>query len=57
LTEQCLQYFKSGEQQENDYLLRIFNSIDGETLETMRMGINKLIENTDKLLGINEQGA
>jgi len=56
LTELCLDYFKGREQQEDEYLQRIFSDFDDEILKMMRVGMGKLIENTDKLLEINEQG-
>ena len=57
LTEQCYSYFKGREQQEDAYLEGIFAGMDGEMLDTLRSGMNKLIENMDTLLktGINIQ--
>jgi len=50
LTGQCLEYFKGRERQEDEYLERIFHGIDDKTLEAVRSGMNKLLENTKKLM-------
>ena len=50
LTDQCHSYFKDREQQENNFLARIFHGIDDSTLDTLKIGISKLLENTDKLM-------
>ena len=55
LTAQCKEYLKSREQQENEYLEKIFIGIDDETLIVLSKGMNKLIENIDLLLGSNQQ--
>jgi len=51
LTEKCIEYFKGREQQENEYIKSIFLGIDDEMLDVLCKGMNKLIENTDTLLG------
>ena len=57
LTEKCGNYFKSREQQETEYIERIFSGIDNETLDSLCIGLEKLAENIDKLLedGINAE--
>ena len=50
LTEQCHDYFKGREKQENEYIESIFRGIDDEILDALYAGMGKLIENTDKLL-------
>ena len=57
LTEQCYEYFKSREQQENEYLERIFSGLDDEMLHTLCSGMGKLAKNIDTLLegGKNEK--
>jgi len=50
LTEQCNDYFKSREQQENEYLENIFAGIDDERLAALCEGMRKLIENIDNFL-------
>ena len=50
LTEQCNEYFKGREQQEDEYLENIFLGIDDETLTILCKGMGKLIENIDALL-------
>ena len=54
LTEQCNEYFKGREQQENEYLESIFLGMDDEELTALCNGMSKLIENIDALLGVNE---
>ena len=57
LTEKCDNYFKSREQQESEYIERIFSDIDNETLDSLCIGLSKLAENIDRLLegGINAE--
>ena len=50
LTEQCQSYFKNREQQENEYLEKIFLGIDNEMLTNLCDGMYKLIENVDTIL-------
>ena len=54
LTEQCNEYFKGREQQENEYLKSIFLGMNDEELAALCGGMSKLIENIDALLGANE---
>ena len=54
LTEQCNEYFKGREQQENEYLKSIFLGMNDEELTALCGGMSKLIENIDALLGANE---
>ena len=55
LTEKCGEYFKSREQQEHEYIERIFSGMDDEMLAALCSGIRKLAENIDIMLkdGIN----
>ena len=53
LTKQCDEYFKNREQQENEYLERIFLGMDDEELVALCNGMSKLIENIDALLDNN----
>ena len=50
LTEKCGNYFKNREQQEIEYIERIFSGIDNETLDSLCTGLRKLAENIDRLL-------
>ena len=50
LTEKTIGYFKDREQQENEYLRRIFQGLDNETLTILCNGMGTLIQNLDKLL-------
>jgi len=50
LTEQCNNYFKGREQQENEYIERIFRGISEDMLKNLCIGMTKLMENTDRLL-------
>jgi len=47
LTEKCFDYFKSREQQENDYIEKIFSGIDDELLNSLQKGMSIMIENID----------
>lgn len=49
LTENSLSYFKSRENQEDEYMRKIFNGIDEETLNYLCCGIKRLIENSQDL--------
>ena len=57
LTEQCYSYFKSREQQEEEYEERVFFGFGVEELNILSSCMLKLIENIDTLLesGINEE--
>jgi DNA-binding MarR family transcriptional regulator len=50
LTDKCYEYFKSREQQENEYINIIFSGIDEKMLETLSSGMAKLIENIDGMI-------
>jgi len=50
LTEQCINYFKGREQQENKYLEDIFLDMNDEMLNMLCEGMGKLVENIDMLL-------
>ena len=50
LTEQCRTYLKGREQQENEYLEKIFSGFTHEALAGLRKGLNKLIVNMEKIL-------
>ena len=50
LTEKCGDYFKSREQQEIEYIGRIFSDIDNKTLDSLCGGLGKISDNIDKLL-------
>lgn len=50
LTDQCIEYFNSREQRDNEYIECIFNDIDDRTLSGLYDGMKKLIENIDTLL-------
>ena len=50
LTEQCFEYLKSREQQEDAYLESIFFGIDEEMLDMLCNGLRKLVENMDTII-------
>jgi len=50
LTENCVEYFKDREQQENEYIKSIFHGIDDEMLGVLCEGLRKLLDNIDKML-------
>jgi DNA-binding MarR family transcriptional regulator len=50
LTDSCYDYFKSREQQENEYIKGIFFGIDDEMLKSLANGMSKLIENVDGMM-------
>ena len=57
LTKKCRAYFKSREQQEVEYIERIFAGMDDERLDNLCVGMNKLIENISVILedGVNAE--
>lgn len=55
LTEQCYVYFKSRQQQEEDYIQNIFSGIDEQTLTTLCGGMSQLIDNIDKLKALEDE--
>jgi len=50
LTDSCYEYFKSREQQENEYVTAIFHGMDEEMLDMLCSGMGKLIENIDRMM-------
>lgn len=50
LTEQCYKYLKGREQQENEYLKRIFSELEEEEVTVLCKGLGKLLKNLDNLL-------
>ena len=50
LTQKCRAYFKSREQQEVEYIERIFADMDDEMLTSLCSGMNKLVENINIIL-------
>jgi DNA-binding MarR family transcriptional regulator len=47
LTDSCYEYFKSREQQENEYIEAIFHDIDDDLINSLCAGMSKLIKNID----------
>lgn len=54
LTESCFAYFKSRELREEEYIEQLFYAVNQEMLNSMYNGLNKLIENTDRMATNNE---
>ena len=50
LTDSCYDYFKGREQQENDYMEKMFSGINDESQAALCYGLIKLIENIDKIM-------
>ena len=50
LTEQCTEYLKGREHQENEFLESIFRNMDEETLMIVSKGMYKIIENISDIL-------
>lgn len=50
LTEKSFQYFQSRQQQEAEYMEKIFHGIDSKQLDVLCVGLKQLSINIDKLL-------
>jgi len=50
LTEKCYDYFKTREQQEEEYLRELFDGINNQATHALREGLHNLINSTDKVL-------
>lgn len=49
LTESCFEYFRSRENQEEEYINQLFSGIDDNMLDLLYNSMIKLVENTDRM--------